>query len=202
MDYLALFKEPVFWVLTTAGSVLLSVIGNLVTPKVQEILSKYSAKRATRLREKKEETLMALVTMQRSGVFRTSWKIDAVLEAINGIGIMLLALATATVVPLFPFWEFAYVFYPLIAIAALYGCKKIQSGIAKSNLSKLADKRTSHLLNVHRKELEFLSNKTNKGKENPFSTDKAMKEWDEKHFGFSSDSISNQAVIQEFVTYL
>lgn len=202
LDYIALFKEPIFWALTTLGSVVLSVIANIVTPKVQELLSRHSTKRAARLREKNEETLMALVTMQKSGTFRTSWKIDSVLEAMHGIGIMLLALAFATIVPLIPFWEIAYFSYPLIAIFALFGFKKIQSGIAKSNLSKLADKRTTHLLRVHRKELDFLSDKSNKGKENPYSTNNAMKEWDEKHFGFSSDSISNQSVIQEFIMYL
>jgi len=87
---------------------------------------------------------------------------------------MLLALAFATIIPLWPFWELAYFAYPLIAVTGVFGFKKIQAGIAKSNLSKLADQRTHYLLNVHRKELDFLSDKDNNGKEKPYSTNDMM----------------------------
>lgn len=202
MDYIVLLKEPIFWLMATIGSIILSVIGNLVTPKVQQLLSRYSQERKIRLKEKDEETLMAIVTMQKSDSFRTSWKIDAVLEAINGIGIMLLSLAAANIIPIIPFWEIAYVAYPLIAIFALFGFKKIQNGIKKSNLTKLVDKRTRYSLETYMKQMDFLHNKENKGKECPYSLDDAMKEWDEQHFGFSSDKISNKSVIDHFVTYL
>lgn len=34
MENLEFLKEPVFWVLTTIGSIALSIIANLVTPKI------------------------------------------------------------------------------------------------------------------------------------------------------------------------
>ncbi|PTP76390.1 hypothetical protein [Vibrio splendidus] len=145
MENLEFLKEPVFWVLTTVGSIILSIIANLVTPKVQKFLAKNSQQKKEALEAQSRETLRKVLKIQLSNTYRTSWQIDAVLECIKGVGIILLFLAFSRVFAIFPIYELRLIVYPVLAVGAIYGYKHIQSGLTNAALTKLADERQSVL---------------------------------------------------------
>lgn len=143
MENLEFLKEPVFWVLTTIGSIALSIIANLVTPKIQKVLAKNSRQKKEALVAKNRETLRKVLKIQLSDTYRTSWQIDAVLECVKGVGIILLFLAFSRVFAIFPIYGLRLIVYPVLAIGAIYGYKHIQSGLTNASLTKLADERQS-----------------------------------------------------------
>ena len=80
-----------------------------------------------------------VLKIQLSDTYRTSWQIDAVLECVKGVGIILLFLAFSRVFAIFPIYELRLIVYPVLAIGAIYGYKHIQSGLTNASLTKLAD---------------------------------------------------------------
>lgn len=170
MENLEFLKEPVFWVLTTIGSIALSIIANLVTPKIQKVLAKNSQQKKETLEAKNRETLRKVLKIQLSDTYRTSWQIDAVLECVKGVGIILLFLAFSRVFAIFPIYELRLIVYPVLAIGAIYGYKHIQSGLTNASLTKLADERQSLF----------------EGSKNGSTDDEVqeiLKKWDMENFG-------------------
>ncbi|MEA2559348.1 MAG: hypothetical protein QOH06_852 [Acidobacteriota bacterium] len=202
MDYSEILKEPLFWLFTTAGSVALSVIGNLVTPFVQRLLALFSDSRGRALRAKNEEALLAVVAMQGSGVFRTSWKLDALMESIHGVGIILVSLAISQLVFVLPLENLIYVACPLLVLGIIFGYRKVQHGISKSNLAALADRRTTHMLKLFRRHMSALQTLEPGSASSVDPTDEEMRKWDEQHFGVSSETLKNRPILEQFITYV
>ncbi|CAI4159922.1 hypothetical protein ALT1644_20011 [Alteromonas macleodii] len=111
-----------------------------------------------------------VLKIQLSDTYRTSWQIDAVLECVKGVGIILLFLAFSRVFAIFPIYELRLIVYPVLAIGAIYGYKHIQSGLTNASLTKLADERQSLF----------------EGSKNGSTDDEVqeiLKKWDMENFG-------------------
>ncbi|WP_323940133.1 hypothetical protein [Aeromonas veronii] len=54
MEFIELIKEPTFWIISSIGSVFLSVAANLVTPYIGKIVGKIFATRKTKIEKKKQ----------------------------------------------------------------------------------------------------------------------------------------------------
>jgi hypothetical protein len=94
MEIVSLFKEPIFYIFTVIGSLLLSVVGNLVTPFFQNKMSLfYNGRNQRRIR-----TLLAkrdaIHKLHISYDDRGEVKIDAVLGFLRAIGLMLIGIAS------------------------------------------------------------------------------------------------------------
>lgn len=92
MQLIELIKEPVFWVISAIGSILLSVLANLVTPYVSSTLAKKFATRKIKTEIKKQELINEVQHVSSNQNLIINYKIDAAYWLLRAV--MLMALGT------------------------------------------------------------------------------------------------------------
>jgi len=92
MELIELIKEPTFWIISAIGSVLLSVVANLVTPYAGRLVGKLFASRKSKIEKKKQALIneVRYVSSDQNNIL--NYKVDAAYWLLRGI--MLLALGT------------------------------------------------------------------------------------------------------------
>jgi hypothetical protein len=184
-NIIQIIKEPIFWIFTAVGSVVLSICANLLTPLVQKYASKYSnEKREIQIKEKLK-IRDTIIKIHESDTYRISWQIESVLLCIKGTGSILLFLIILNAISVFPIYPFDIFIYPIIALASVVGFNKIQRGINNANLVKLADER----------EQAIIKSKTNKGADlNSSELIAVLNKWDLENLGVNSKFNSEQSL--------
>lgn len=118
-DLAEILKTPAFWVASAVGSVALSVIGNLVTPKVAQALSERSSDRRKKVEKKRARFLGEVIirVTQPEKILYT--KIDSMHAFLIACVFMLLALLLFTAATALEWLLFPVFVRMAIALAAI-----------------------------------------------------------------------------------
>lgn len=90
MKWQDIVATPLFWVLSATGSIILSVIANLLTPRVTALITRRLQSRQSGLREKQIKRRETILTLQANVHRRTAAKIDGIFKLLLATSLLLL----------------------------------------------------------------------------------------------------------------
>lgn len=93
MDWQELILQPVVLLLSTLGALLLSVIGNLITPFVKDLLAKLSTRVRDGQKKKKRSMGRAIETLRQDSALLLGWKITVLQHLLWAVLLQLLAIS-------------------------------------------------------------------------------------------------------------
>jgi len=139
MDFIELFKEPIFWIVSAIGSVLLSIFSNLITPYVGRMISKVFSSRKSKLEKKKHDLIVEVRYVASDQNRILNYKVDAAYWLLRGVMLLVMGTLVFSVSGYLPIFELV----PLVA-AAIFMARSTQwLNIAKNKykVAKLAMER-------------------------------------------------------------
>lgn len=139
MDILEFIKEPIFWAVSAAGSVLLSIVANLFTPKIGSLLSKFSEKRKAKINKKHLKFINEVKYVSSNQNNILNYKVDAAYWLLRAIFLLVLGIIIFSASNAFGIFQII----PLL-IAAIFIARSSQwvdEAILKYKVAKLASDR-------------------------------------------------------------
>lgn len=139
MEILELIKEPVFWIFSAIGSVVLSVFANLITPWVGKLTAKFSQKRKEKIEEKRIALLeeVRFVSSDQNRIL--NYKVDAAYWLLRAI--FLLALGTIVFSLSGFFGNLQIILFGVAAIFIAKTSQWVDLAIVKYQIARLASER-------------------------------------------------------------
>lgn len=139
MEIIELIKEPIFWVISAIGSVLLSVFANLATPLMGTLLSKFSQKRKEKIEAKRLALLEEIRNVSSDQNRILNYKVDAAYWLLRAI--FLLALGTIVFSVSSFFGDLQVILFFVAAIFIAKTSQWVDLAIAKYQIARLASER-------------------------------------------------------------
>ena len=90
MKWQDIIATPLFWIVSTTGTVVLSIIANLLTPWVSAFVTRNLHARKSGLRKKQIQRRDKVLTLQANLSRRTGAKLDAIFKLLLGAVLLLL----------------------------------------------------------------------------------------------------------------
>jgi hypothetical protein len=87
-----IISTPLFWIVSTIGTVILSVLANLLTPHVSAFITRNLQARQSGLREKQIKRRDQVITLQANVPRRASAKLDAIFKLLLAMVLILMCL--------------------------------------------------------------------------------------------------------------
>lgn len=181
MDILTFLKEPIFWAISAIGSVLLSIIANLLTPYIGSFLSNFSEKRTAKVAKKRLEFLNKIRYVSSNQNRILNQKVDAAYWLLRAIFLLALGIIIFTVSNAFGIFQVI----PLI-VAAIFIARSsqwVEEAIETYKIAKLATERAEA---IRRFEYEWYHEDYDiDDHPNPYieELNSMLKEWDNKNVG-------------------
>jgi hypothetical protein len=92
MEWQNIILTPLFWIVSTIGAIILSIIANLITPFASAFLTRRLSARRSGLREKQIKRRDQVITLQANVHRRASVKLDAIFKLLLAIILLLLGI--------------------------------------------------------------------------------------------------------------
>jgi hypothetical protein len=92
MKWQDIISTPLFWIVSTTGTVVLSIVANLLTPRVSALVTRNLHARKSGLRKKQIQRRDEVVTLQANLSRRTGAKLDAIFKLLLATSLLLLGL--------------------------------------------------------------------------------------------------------------
>jgi hypothetical protein len=92
MKWQDIISAPLFWIVSTIGTVILSVLSNLLTPHVSAFITRNLQARQSGLREKQIKRRDQVIMLQANVPRRTSAKLDAIFKLLLAMVLILMCL--------------------------------------------------------------------------------------------------------------
>ena len=92
MKWQDIIATPLFWILSATGSIILSVIANLLTPRVTAFITRRLQSRQSGLRDKQIKRRETILTLQANVHRRTAAKLDGIFKLLVAMSLLLLCL--------------------------------------------------------------------------------------------------------------
>jgi hypothetical protein len=92
MKWQDIISTPLFWIVSAIGTVILSVLANLLTPYVSAFITRNLQARQSGVREKQIERRDRVITLQANVSRRTSAKLDAIFKLLLAMVLILMCL--------------------------------------------------------------------------------------------------------------
>jgi hypothetical protein len=92
MKWQDIVTTPLFWILSAIGSVILSVIANLLTPRIRALITRRLQSRQSGLGEKQIKRRETILTLQANIHRRTATKLDGIFKVLVAMSLLLLCL--------------------------------------------------------------------------------------------------------------
>jgi hypothetical protein len=92
MKWQDIIWTPLFWIVSTAGTVVLSIFANLLTPRVSAFVTRNLHARKSGLRKKQIQRRDKVVILQANLSRRTGAKLDAIFKLLLATSLLLLGL--------------------------------------------------------------------------------------------------------------
>ena len=183
-DFIKILSTPFFWVLSAVGSVILAVIGNLITPKVVSYFRERSKYKKTEARKNAARQLGEVILRFDNPDKLTQTKLDSLHDLLVACVFLLFALVIFTLasalewilIPFFVRIAIAIAGVPVLLVALI----ATQNGLYFRRIAKLAEER----LNVLAKFKKNVEREKNEERE-------FLNQWDKKQFGVTSEDIIN-----------
>jgi hypothetical protein len=180
MEISEFLKEPLFWFVSAIGTIILSIISNILTPLILKVFSKTSKGRKRKLVSQNLKKREIVINIQSSRDRRISWQVDSIMLGVQGVGLILLFLAISNIISIFIFQEISYF---ALAIGTIYGYQKILKATMKAKLITIADERAAYQYGEYSEKIE--ESKAD------FLVER-MEQWDIKQFGVNSKTETGQ----------
>ena len=146
MDFLELIKEPVFLVSSTVMSIFISITANLLTPKFNQLLSKFSSSRKRRQSEIKSEFVSKVVTAALDANNIINIKLDVAYTLLKALIVIVFGLFILSMSPYFNVIEYFSIFVSFgFVIYAMSLFNKAQTGYKIARLATLRAEKMSSL---------------------------------------------------------
>lgn len=181
-DLITILTTPLFWIASAIGSVLLGIVGNLLTPKVASYLDKRSSSRRTEARKSTARLLGEVLIRSETSDKLTQTKLDVIYAFLLTCVLMLFALvlfSIASVVENFIGYTFVSISVVLCGFPVLWlALFTMRHGIKMVRIVRIVERRNRDLQT-------FLaaSQRTEADKY------RFLKDWDQKEFGISWDDV-------------
>jgi len=193
MNWLDILKTPLFWMLSALGSLVLSVVANMLTPRVSRVLSRYFDVRSSRLLARQEVRRQKVRDMHHFPERRLAEKLNAVFTLLMAVLVMCIAVPFASIpLTLGPstslhFLRVLGVFlYCVIGLIMFASALTAMRALDKMLLTFLADARDE----AERRFIEKAKSDSTSSDSNSF-----LIAWDEKHFGVSTKVANSVAEV-------
>jgi hypothetical protein len=190
MEWQDIIVTPLFWIVSTIGTIAISIVSNLLTPFVSAFFTRHLHARRTGLREKQKKRRNQVITLEENIHRRTSTKLDAVFKLLYAmvfiLGCLFLfqvtfgALHSSSITGPSPKFEIPT--FIIILLALLFATVVFRLGLDDMSLAVTADRR-------ERARHDFLA------QHGPASIDAIKQfedEWDLKAFGVNSQNDPSQ----------
>jgi hypothetical protein len=178
MEWQEIIFTPLFWIVSAIGSVLLSVVGNLLTPHISVFVTRHFHARKSALREKQIKRRYQVIMLQENMARRTSTKLDAIFKVIFSLVLLLLSLFLLQIrLPNSDDLPAATVLVVFLAVMA--SIVVLVLGLNDMSLAFMADRRERALE-------DFLNGRVSDSTD---ATRQFMDEWDLREFGIASKDI-------------
>ena len=188
MDIIEIVKTPLFWVVSAVASIALSVVGNLVTPKVADWISQRSNKKRDKGTLRRARFLGEVVIRVADPSKIIGTKLDSIHAFLLACISMLFALilsTAATILEWFLFSEFIRLATAILSIPVMWFSYYLAAeGVRWRKVAILAEKRIAQEMTLANPE-----NRDNR------PIDQQMDEWDRQHFGITLDE--TQTIMKE-----
>lgn len=92
MKWQDIITTPLFWIFSAIGSIILSVIANLLTPRIRASITRRLQSRQSGVREKQIKRRKAVLTLQGNIHRRTATKLDRIFKVLAAMTLLLLCL--------------------------------------------------------------------------------------------------------------
>lgn len=188
MNWHDIVATPLFWILSGTGSVVLSVVANLLTPRIRALFTRRLQSRKSGLREKQIRRRDTILTLQANVQRRTGAKLDAIFKLLAAMTLLVLSLLlfqlgfggfpmSATGAPLH---ELPVPLLLFVLLTLLVATVLVRLGLDDMSLALTADKREQagdEFLKQHR----------------PASSEEKLQfedGWDKNEFGVNSRDIA------------
>jgi hypothetical protein len=90
MKWQDIISTPLFWIVSTTGTVVLSIVANLLTPRVSAFVTRNLLARKSGLRKKQIQRRDEVLTLQANLSRRTGAKLDAIFKLLLATALLLL----------------------------------------------------------------------------------------------------------------
>lgn len=149
MKWQELISTPLFWIVSAIGTIVLSIVANLLTPRVAAIITRRLSDRRSGVRQKQIRRRDQVITLQCNPHQRTSLKLDAVLKLLLATVLLLLSTLLFQLVVLNPHISNSLPLMPLVTVPVLFvifgslvfALAAIKLGLDDMSLALIADKR-------------------------------------------------------------
>ena len=189
MEWQDIIVTPLFWIVSTIGTIVLSIVGNLLTPYVSAFVTRHLHARRTGLRENQKKRRDQVIALKANIHRRTSTKLDALFKLLLAMVLLLACLflfqinfsALHTSLIPGPSLVFEIPTFLIIVLVLLFTMALIKMGLDDMSLALTADRR-------ERARHDFLAQC------GPDSSDEIRQfedEWDLKAFGVNSQNDSS-----------
>jgi hypothetical protein len=172
MTWLEIIKQPTFWILSAFASVALSIVANLLTPRVRALLKQSKAERETSRKEKQQQRLNHIRNLCEDSSLRFHEKLDGIYWLLRGILLVVAGLLLIRLIAAIPFLGGILLDIPAFALGALCMSRSVawlQKAKESYEAVRLADQRLK------------------------LATASDVKEWEEEQFGIPSSTETESA---------
>jgi hypothetical protein len=179
---LPLLTQPFFWMASLIGSVVLSVIANLVTPRVAQRLSDIGHVRRTAMRQGQARLLKAITFIEANPEHLTQFKLDsihALLLASFSMLICLVVLSGGLLLAPFTHGISSFLCLVIGAMFAWMSIEVVRTGQRRMRVAVAFEKRLRAREDFARKNPEATSE----------MVQAFLAQWDKKEFGVNVDEI-------------
>jgi hypothetical protein len=178
-DLLAVLKQPLFWMFSALGSVVLAVAANLITPRVSLWIEKHSSTRRFRQRKRQVRLLGEVVLMYDDPQLLTQAKLDSIHAILVAtFAVLLSVIAFVVGLSIAPYFgPLPQIVATIIGIAlAWLGAWVVRVGMQKMRIARAYERRVRAAKALKReKEGEV-------GEKELFDF---FREWDKREFGIN-----------------
>jgi hypothetical protein len=172
---------PLFWIMSGVGSVLLSVIANLLTPQISAFVTRHFHARKSALREKQIKRRHQVIMLQENMIRRTSTKLDAIFMVILSLLLLLLGLFIVVLssVQSVPTNKSSLVSALCVLLTVIGSIVSMVSGLKAMSLALMADRRERAIDDFQH----------GRGSDSTDAARQFLDEWDLHEFGVASQDI-------------
>ena len=194
MELFDILKDKLFWIATAIGSVSLAVLANLITPKIADLLGRYSGKIRTRRYQNKVALWGQILNLYQDTSAKSNLKLDSIYTLLKSIACIVISLLIFSVSPHMQYFFHAndnmlILFFVMALLVAVYGGQLFLISAKSMRITRLADKRSEALS-------EFLAENPSPNRQFVFEyvmpdphIDNYLNKWDEENIGISSKEL-------------
>ncbi|EGQ8006790.1 hypothetical protein N5K32_004572 [Vibrio parahaemolyticus] len=146
MEILDLIKEPIFLIASTVMSIVISVAANLVTPKIQKVLSFFFASIKVKQAEKRQAYVSKIVLASTDENKVINIKLDVSYALLKSLIIFVFSLFLLSVSPYIFFAEYPVILISLFLVT--YALSLFNSAQAKFKIATLATLRAEKMASL------------------------------------------------------